>query len=63
MNAPADIRHQAMIAARYLEHLTRSLRQQERRAREQGDRDDAHSAGTWAERAQELRRYIAEVQL
>jgi hypothetical protein len=63
MNAPADIRHQAQIAARYLEHLTMRLRAQERQAIRQSDTDAARTAGTWAERAQELRRYIAEVQL
>lgn len=58
MHGPADIKHQAQIAARYLEHLTRSLRQQERRAREQGETTDAHNAATWAERAHELRHFI-----
>lgn len=60
MNAPADLRHQAMIAARYLEHLTRSLRAQENSARRHSDPDAAHSAAVWAERAQELRRYITD---
>lgn len=60
MNAPADRNHQRLIALRYLESLTRSLRQQESSARRSSDLTAALQHGTWAERAQELRAYISE---
>lgn len=55
---PRDIEHQRQIAARYLEHLTMSLRARARAARARGETDATLSAETWAERAQELRAYI-----
>jgi hypothetical protein len=58
MNMPTDLRHQAMIAARYLEKLEMSLRAQATWARRQADMEAALTADTWAERAHELKRYI-----
>jgi hypothetical protein len=57
---PADIKHQAQIAARYLEHMTMSLRARARAAKARGEREAEHTASTWAERAQELRAYIQQ---
>lgn len=57
--APADRNHQRLIAVRYLETLTRVLRAEESAARRSSDLTAALTAGTWAERAQELRAYIS----
>jgi hypothetical protein len=53
---PADLRHQAMIAQRYLAHLELSLRA----AARSGDGEDARDAALWAERAHEMKRFIGE---
>lgn len=60
MHGPADIKHQAQIAARYLERLTMSLRAQARAAKARGEKEAEHRASTWAERAHELRHFIEQ---
>lgn len=62
MHGPADIKHQAQIAARYLEHLTMSLRAKARAAKARGEKEATLHAETWAERAHELRAFIAQQQ-
>jgi hypothetical protein len=48
------------ITARYLDRLERSLRAEARREQAQGNGEGAYSAAQWAERCQELKRFVAE---